>query len=243
MTHRGPTRLTTVFLLVVSLLAFAGLVRLGLWQMSRAAEKERLQQAIDARAAWPVLGNAGLAGGAQAEAQLHQRVLLHGRWQAAATLYLDNRPMNGRAGFIVVTPLRLEGREDAIAVQRGWVPRDASDRTHLVEVPTPDGLVEVAGRLASPPGALLELGRGDTDNPSRIRQNLRLDAYSLEVGQRLLPLTVLQQAPPQEGLLRDWPSPVVNVHRHYGYAVQWFAMSALVAGLYVWFQLIRPRRR
>lgn len=232
----------SVLLLAVSLLAVTALAQLGLWQMSRAAEKERLQQAIDARAAWPVLGNAGLAGGAQAEAQLHQRVLLRGRWQPAATLYLDNRPMNGRAGFIVVTPLKLEGREDAIAVQRGWVPRDASDRTHLVEVPTPDGLVEVVGRLASPPGALLELGR-DPDTPGRIRQNLRLDAYSLEFGQRLLPLTVLQAAPPQEGLLRDWPSPVVNVHRHYGYAVQWFAMSALVAGLYVWFQLIRPRRR
>ena len=39
-----------------------------------------------------------------------------------------------------------------------------------------------------------------------------------------------------------WPAPAVNVQKHYGYAFQWFAMSALVVGLYVWFQLIRPQR-
>jgi surfeit locus 1 family protein len=33
------------------------------------------------------------------------------------------------------------------------------------------------------------------------------------------------------------------VHKHYGYAFQWFALSALTCGLYAWFQLIRPRRR
>ena len=33
-----------------------------------------------------------------------------------------------------------------------------------------------------------------------------------------------------------------GVHKHYGYAFQWFALSALILGLYVWFQLIRPRR-
>jgi surfeit locus 1 family protein len=31
------------------------------------------------------------------------------------------------------------------------------------------------------------------------------------------------------------------VGKHHGYAFQWFALSALIAGLYVWFQLLRPR--
>jgi surfeit locus 1 family protein len=33
------------------------------------------------------------------------------------------------------------------------------------------------------------------------------------------------------------------VHKHYGYAFQWFSLSLLTVGLYVWFQLIQPRRR
>jgi surfeit locus 1 family protein len=57
----------------------------------------------------------------------------------------------------------------------------------------------------------------------------------------------VQDASPEggDGLLRQWPHPAVDVHKHYGYAFQWFALCALMAGLYVWFQLIRPwlRRR
>jgi surfeit locus 1 family protein len=36
--------------------------------------------------------------------------------------------------------------------------------------------------------------------------------------------------------------PASDVHKHYGYAAQWFGLSALVITLYAWFQLIRPRR-
>jgi surfeit locus 1 family protein len=44
-----------------------------------------------------------------------------------------------------------------------------------------------------------------------------------------------------DGLLRQWPKPAVDIQKHYGYAFQWFALCALLAGLYVWFQLLRPR--
>ena len=42
--------------------------------------------------------------------------------------------------------------------------------------------------------------------------------------------------------LRDWAAADTGVAKHYGYAFQWFALSALLSGLYVWFQLIAPRR-
>ena len=33
------------------------------------------------------------------------------------------------------------------------------------------------------------------------------------------------------------------MQKHYGYAFQWFALAALIAVLYVWFRLVRPRQR
>jgi surfeit locus 1 family protein len=45
-----------------------------------------------------------------------------------------------------------------------------------------------------------------------------------------------------DGLRRDWPVVDAGLGKHYGYAFQWFGLSALFAGLYVWFQLLRPRR-
>ena len=46
-----------------------------------------------------------------------------------------------------------------------------------------------------------------------------------------------------DGLLRQWPAPDTGLQKHYGYAFQWFSLSVLTLGLYVWFQVIRPRRR
>lgn len=225
--------------LVAALLGAALTARLGLWQLDRAAQKIALQTAIDAEAQRPALGNAELGGD-----QLHRRVALRGAWLAEQTIWLDNRPMDGRAGFFVVTPLRLTGRAGAILVQRGWAPRHSAERNRLPPLATPAGEVEVIGRLAASPSRLYELGEGST---GAIRQNLDPAAFGAETGLKLLPLTVVQTADSatgaDDGLLRHWPAPELGLHKHYGYAFQWFALCALILVLYVWFQLIRPRLR
>jgi len=222
--------------LVAALLAAALTARLGVWQLDRAAQKRALQAAVDAQAERPALGNAELAADA-----LHRRVVLRGRWLAERTVWLDNRPMEGRVGFFVVTPLQLAGRSDAVLVQRGWAPRHAVDRSALPPLDTPAGEVEVIGRLAAAPSRLYDLGEG---RPGAIRQNLDPAAYAIETGLQLFPLTVVQTtAGAEDGLLRHWPAPDLGLHKHYGYAFQWFALCALVLSLFVWFQLVRPRLR
>jgi len=218
--------------------------RLGVWQLSRAQQKESLQAAIESRAALPPLATAALAHDAQEnEGQLHRRAQLRGRWLAARTVFLDNRQMDGRPGFYVLTPLQLDGRPEAIVVQRGWVARDFVERTRLPAVPTPDGPVELHGRIAPPPARLYEFAASASGT---IRQNLDLTEFARETGLVLLPMSVLQTEVPagtSDGLRRDWPRPAVDVHKNLGYAVQWFALAALMTGLYVWFQLVRPRLR
>ncbi|HEY0954227.1 MAG TPA: SURF1 family protein [Roseateles sp.] len=222
--------------LLATVLAAALTARLGWWQLDRAAYKLGLQAAMDAQARQPVLGNAALDAAA-----LHSRVELRGRWVESRTVWLDNRPMDGRAGFYVVTPLQLAGRSEAILVQRGWAPRDAADRSRLPPLTTPSGEVSVQGRLAAAPSRLYELGAGQG---GAIRQNLDPAAFAQESGLALLPMTVVQTAADtDDGLLRHWPAPDLGLHKHYGYAFQWFALCALILILYVWFQLIRPRLR
>ncbi len=236
-------RARAVVVLVAAVAAAAITARLGVWQLSRAAEKEALQASLDSRGAAPPLAAGELARSAQeAAAQQHRRITLEGRWVGGRTVYLDNRPMDGRAGFYVVTPLALPDG-DAVLVQRGWVPRDAADRSRVPPVATPDGVVRIEGRIAPPPSRLFELG---AEGLGAIRQNLDLDAFGRESGLRLRPLSVQQTdvpGAPADGLMRHWPAPAVDVHKHYGYAFQWFALASLITGLYVWFQLVRPRLR
>jgi surfeit locus 1 family protein len=235
MSPRGQFILVTL----AAVVACAATARLGLWQLDRGAQKATLQAAIDERGRQPPLA----ALDADAAAQQHRRIVLTGRWSAAHTVFLDNRQMDGRPGFFVVTPLLLaDGR--AVAVQRGWVARDANERTRLPAITTPAGDVRIEGRIAPPPARLYEFSAGES---GRIRQNLDLDAFARETGLRLEPrVSVLQTDAPTVAdapLRRDWAPVGSGVAKHHGYAFQWFGLSALVAALYVWFQFIQPRRR
>ena len=228
--------------LVAALATAAGTARLGLWQLDRAAEKQALHDARQRQRALPPLNAAELARRPdEVPAQLHRSVDLQGTWLAAHTVYLENRQMNGRPGFFAVTPLRL-GDGSAVLVERGWVPRDLLDRTRVAAPAPPAGAVQVQGRIAPGPGRLYEFA-GAASGP--IRQNLDIAAFARETGLPLRPLSVVQEdgtVPAADGLLRQWTAPAAGVQKHYGYAFQWFALSALIIGLYAWFQLPRPRR-
>lgn len=212
--------------------------RLGGWQLDRAAQKTALHDAQQAQRALPPLAASDLPD-ALTDAPLHRAVTLSGRWAADHTVYLENRPHAGRAGFVALTPLVLDdGR--AIVVQRGWLARDPADRTRIAVPPLPPERVVVQARIAPPPTRYVEFDAAQGAS-GPIRQNLDLGEFARETGLPLLPYSVQQHAGPPDGLLRQWPQPAADVHKNYGYAVQWFALSALVIGLYVWFQLVRPR--
>ena len=238
-----PGRRAAVVLLA-TIVGVVATVRLGLWQLDRAAQKIAIQTQIDARRTLAPLGGADLAhSSAAAEPQHYRRAVLRGRWLSDRTVFLDNRQMNGAPGFFVVTPLRLDGSADTVIVLRGWTPRDFLDRTVLPALPMPAGSVEVDGMIAPPPSRLYEFSH-EASGP--IRQNLDLEGYAGETGLALLPLAMLQSdsaATAGDGLRRQWVPPALDVSKHYGYAFQWFALATLMAGLYVWFQLIRPTRR
>ncbi|HYE70011.1 MAG TPA: SURF1 family protein [Aquabacterium sp.] len=226
-----------------AVLACGTTARLGFWQLDRARQKQQIAADMHARRALPPLPAEALARDAAGlAAQRYRSITLRGHWLPGHTVYLDNRQMDGRPGFFVVTPLRLPGG-DAVLVQRGWLQRNFQERERLAPIATPAGEVTVAGRIVPPPSALFPLGGAGS---GLIRQNLPLDEFARETGLRLRPLSIQQQdgepgAP--DPLQRRWPEPQVDVGKHHGYAFQWFALSVLVAGLYVWFQIIQPIRR
>lgn len=238
-------------LTVAAVLTLAATVSLGRWQLSRAAQKEALQAEIDAQKNLPPIDQQAFLALDKATSALHRPVRLRGLWLAPHTVYLDNRQMHGVPGFYVLTPFAVEGSEQTVLVQRGWVQRNFNERAQLAPVDTPAGLVEVTGRIEPPPSHLLELGKAAPGAPAQpgagsspIRQNLDLEAFRAETGLPLRTDVSLQQAgPASEGLQRDWPAPALGVEKHYGYAFQWFGLATLVVFLYVWFQFIAPYRR
>ena len=233
-----------VLVLIAAVAMIALCVRLGEWQLDRAAQKNALQASIEQRATEPPLDATALARTpASAVAQHFRRVTVQGRWLGERTVFLDNRQMDGKVGFFVVTPLALQGSAAAVLVQRGWVARDFTNRAALPTIETPSGVVSIAGVVAPAPSRLFEFAGSDS---GAIRQNLDIASFARESGLDLLPLSLVQHDVPgatTDGVRRNWPAPASDVQKHYGYAVQWFAIAAAIAFLYVWHRFIRPRRR
>lgn len=256
---------------IVAILAFGITMRAGFWQLDRAQQKQAAQASLAAQADRSPLGNAelrqripALKPGAGRELDddlldLRDRpVHVTGRWLKAHTVYLDNRSMDGRAGFFVATPLVLarpgwpDAKPDAVGdwtqtadviwVQRGWAPRHQQQRDRLPAVATPDGLVQVNGRLAAQLSQRYALG---AEAAGPIRQNLAPAQMLAPFQQPVLSMVVVQTDAPSDGLLRNWPPPDLGADKNRGYAVQWFGMAALILVLYVWLQILRPifRRR
>lgn len=228
----------------MALLGVAVTFSLGLWQLGRAAEKTALQDARTQQSAMAALDGRSLGSTpgdtASRAALIHRRMVLTGRWLPQHTVYLENRQMNGKPGFFVLTPLQIEGTGAVMLVQRGWAQRAFTDRTALPPIETPAGQVEVPGHLAPWPSRLYDFG-GAEQGP--IRQNLDLQAFRRETALPLLEVTLLQSGAASEGLLREWPVVASGVEKHHGYAFQWFGLSGLIALLYVWFQIVQPRRQ
>jgi surfeit locus 1 family protein len=221
------------WVVLVAALLVAGLTaRLGLWQLDRAAEKLALQAAREAADRQPPLRTlADVEAGSE-----HRLVQLRGRWRADLQLWLGNRPHGEQMGFLLLTPLQLDSGA-LLWVQRGWHPRSQAGYAPPPWPTTADGSVQVSGRLLRHASRAFELGAG---NAGAVRQNLDL-SVSPEAGRPLLPW-VLWQREACAPLRCDWPAPDLGLAKHRGYALQWFALSLLTLGLYVWFQVL-PRRR
>ena len=133
------SRRRSLLVLLATIAAIALTARLGVWQLDRASQKTTLQASLDRRSLEPPLDERSLARTPQAaEAQHFRRVVLHGHWLADRTVFLDNRQMDGRVGFFVVTPLALD-TSGAVLVQRGWAAARLRRPQRAAAVATPTG--------------------------------------------------------------------------------------------------------
>lgn len=233
-------------------------LKLGWWQMGRAAEKRHAHERMLMQRTQPPWHNEDWPcdpNWEPARLPFYKPAVLQGQWLVDKTVFLDNRPMDGASGFIVVTPLLLSGGEGAcrhriVLVERGWVPRDVRDRSHLPELPTSSTPVQVRGHVTLGLSRTYQLG--DEAMPSAhsgpvLRQNADLAFWRHWLGQAPVAGAVRQvqaESPSDSAdvMRRNWPEPGEGQDRHLAYAAQWFAMAALTIGLTLWFQIIRPRR-
>lgn len=218
-------------------------VSLGQWQLRRADEKLALQAQWDSAQQAPAVAVGGAQLG-EVAGRLPLRVGLRGRFLHEHEVWLDNRQMDGQAGFMLVTPLRLADGA-VVLVNRGFAPRDALDRARLPPVDRPQGEVDIEGLAVAQTSRVLQLGQ-DVPAPGggpTIWQNLDYEAFERHSGLAVPSWVVQQTGGGADGLRRHWPHLAAGVDKHRGYAMQWFSLAALVAVLTAFFGARALRRR
>jgi cytochrome oxidase assembly protein ShyY1 len=238
-------------LLVVLLLPL--LLALGFWQLEREAEKRRLEERFASRQAQgPVALKPSLAERPPGELA-YLPVRLAGRYVPGQYLLLDNRIRDGRFGYEVVSLFALDDGRGHALVNRGWLPADPARRT-LPEPSAPARQVVLTGHIyvpPSPPYLLGEQSRAVDDWP-RVVQALEAGPLATALAGRLqtavFPWSVRIDAAQPGALAVDWRIVNVRPEKHRGYAVQWFAMAAVLVLFFVlrssnlWTLLRRPRQ-
>lgn len=205
-----------VFLIVGAFLVlqFAGL---GAWQVGRGLEKRALQHIYHDDGGFAPWQN-GM------EVDAHQRLKVAGSYDTKHQFILNKIIVNDRYGSYVITPLVIDGDAPALLVNRGWIQKTGTN-IEALELDAPGEALTVRGYVGSLPHPGYD--KGKLIHPS-------LEEMAATLGRSVQPFVLLMDRQEQHGYLRHWVSNDFGPGKHFGYALQWFAMGAALAAILVW---------
>jgi surfeit locus 1 family protein len=220
-----PTLATAILLPV--------LMGLGFWQLQRAEFKRTLQAEYDRYQNMPPQR---MLARVDALETLHYRhIVVRGRYEPERQILIDNRVVQGRVGYYVITPLRIYDSTVRVLVNRGWVAA-GPDRSQLPVIETPTETVELTGvaSLPSRPGLRLGDAHASGSEWPEVWQYLELKEYERLAAFPLQPVVLLMDPDsPGGGLVRHWTRLDAGIQTHQGYALTWFSLAFALAAIYI----------
>ncbi|WP_338165950.1 SURF1 family protein [Vibrio sp. 10N] len=222
--------------LVLTVVVFSSLVKLGLWQHQRGNEKVALEQSLALRAQQPASDLSSL------DLPLaHQNEHDYQRWIAVPVsahfnpepllFFLDNQTFDGRVGYLVLQVVRSSHTGQPFLLELGFV-AGGSDRQMLPAIRALNEPVTVTGRLYkkmdSPLGTELYAEGFGAELISQFRiQHLNVAQIGELIGQELS-AWVIQPTDTSTAYPHPWKPVSMNSAKHFGYSFQWFTMAAVL---------------
>ena len=217
--YRFEPRLWAIIVTTISVFVF---MELGKWQLSRADEKNAQHEQLEQYAAEPAITLPEVL--IKLEDFQYRNIEVRGEYLSEHTIYLDNKTYKGRAGYHVITPLKIANSSLSVAINRGWI-ATGYDRTILPLIPEISEPVKVTGVVVSPESRALQLS--DKVLPvGKVWGNFDLQRYQVVTDLELQPIMVLQKDKVEDGLIRVWDKPDSGASKNIGYAIQWFSLAA-----------------
>lgn len=220
----------------VTLLVIAGiavLISLGNWQLDRRQQRITANAALAEQvAAQPISLNDPTLDVAVLPELPDRDVVATGEFDFSQQYWLKLQNFAGQAGGHLLAPLRLEGRAEAVLVDRGWVPFSEADPERWGQFDE-SGPVTIHGVIRRS-----EASERATAPTGDSREWFRVDVGAIDerISSDLLPVYLYQtdddgQTPP----LREQPEIDLSEGPHLSYALQWFTFALMLGVGYLFF--------
>jgi hypothetical protein len=158
-----------------------------------------------------------------------------GRYADDQTKLVRRQVVNGRTGYIVITPLVTDDGRVAV-IERGFIP-PAPNGQDTAAPPAPTGEVTVVGRLRRTPEGDAEVHPADLPaaqvnriDPLAIAKAASLPGYDGIV-------EALATSPADSTTLTLLPAPELDEGPHLSYVGQWFLIG--IASIVIWIIMVR----
>ncbi|WP_029215166.1 SURF1 family protein [Kallotenue papyrolyticum] len=230
-------RWTTLGVIVLALLC----VRLGFWQLDRLDQRRAHNALLAARMSAPPIELVGQP--IDVAANEYRRVVVRGTFDVQHEVIVRPSSLYEQPGADLFTPLRIAGSDQAVLVNRGWVPLAQSEPQARRQFAV-SGPVQIEGLLRAPKH------RSSWGPPDHVPPGGRLDAWyrpdveriAAQTPYPLLPFYI-EQLPGNTQQLPQ-PHPAIDITDegpHLSYAIQWFSFA--VIGVIGYLALVRSRTR
>ncbi len=218
-----------------TLLAIAGIllfIRLGVWQLSRLAERRVENALLSAQLSAEPISLNTQPPLAWADELIGQQVVVEGEFDLAEQIRLIQRTFQGQPGQNLVAPLKISGRQEAVLVNRGWIPNDVAGIPNAPDFPQP-GAITLHGYLQPtenlPNGEPAPIPSAPQTDWFRVN----IPGIQAQIHYPLLPYTIL---PVPEGgktqmvsyPFQEMPAFDLSEGSHLAYALQWFLFAGIL---------------
>ena len=209
-------------------------ISLGVWQLHRVDEKRELMNQRERRHSEPALPATSEAWAN--DNNRYRRIDLAGEFDVEHQFLIDNQINNQQAGYLVLTPLRIEGLPEAVLINRGWLPV-GKDRHQLPDLAIKQAKVRFIGVIDKLPNVGFKLKGAEIPSPGwpSVVQFADVQRLSERLGYPLLPYQVLLPPDMADTYAQDWKPASLHPETNQGYALQWFSFALVLSILYVWY--------
>ena len=222
--------------LIFTLVIFVGLVKLGVWQSSRALEKEQRLDRIVELKQQNSLSLAKVLALKKSNTQVNYindfPVTIDGNFLPNSVFLLDNQVNKNSLGYRVYQVAQTG--EKAVLVNLGWI-QGSINRQELPKVVPLVGPLQFEGHIRFiEKGIMLAEQNFETNQwPLRVQQ-IELDKFSALMGIELLPFVVYLDKDEALGFIKNWKPIVMPPEKHRAYAFQWFSLAVAWLSLMIW---------